>query len=76
MPPVVVGRDGVASAALSVDRLDEELGFTTCAGLVVLEASSASIRRDVAALIIGALFSIAVGVMLESFRRERKSGSD
>jgi hypothetical protein len=64
---VVIGNAG--DGALSARRLGQDVSRTTCASYAVLEEARAQTSRDIVALLIGALFSVGVGLILEGMRR-------
>ena len=70
LPDVVVGsgtEDGGFS--LSTERVDELLAQNNCATSVVIDEPKTGPRRDLALIMIGALFSFGVELLLSGFRR-------
>lgn len=63
---------GEEAGALSSTRLGTAISEHTCATFAVVEHSSAAVARDIAGLLIGALFSFGVGLFLDGFRRNRR----
>jgi hypothetical protein len=69
VPDVVQGNAARSGGAQSATRLGEAVGQRTCGTYAVLEEPSSQVARDITALLIGALFSIGVGLVTEGLRR-------
>lgn len=63
---------GDEAGALSSARLGAAVGEHTCASFAVVEHSSSAVARDIAGLLIGAVFSFGVGLLLDGMRRLRR----
>jgi hypothetical protein len=69
-PEIVEGAGENATGALSTTRLGTAVGARTCASYAVIDEPKASVNRDFTLLLVGAVFSIGVGVALDGLRRK------
>jgi hypothetical protein len=72
-PEIIEGAAVDAKGALSASRLGGAVAERTCASFAVLDESRSGVSRDITLLLIGAIFSIGVGLAVEGLRRKRRS---
>jgi hypothetical protein len=65
VPDKLIGSAEDASTVPSADRLRRDYDLRDCSAVVVVEEATASLKRDIAILVVGAMFSLGVTLVVE-----------